>query len=96
VGLFFIDTGTGQVATHHQLIEAGVAPASELPPRPWHRVQGSVDASTMWFAVMRKQERGVYIGTLVLRHSDHHTLLLEQGWEDVPVEDIGVAPADPV
>ena len=62
----------------------------ELPPRPWHRVQGSIDASTMWFAVMRKQERGVYIGTLVLRHTDHHTLLQRQGWEEVPIEEIGV------
>jgi hypothetical protein len=92
VGLFFIDTGTGQVATHRQLIEAGVAPQDELPPRPWHRVQGSIDASTMWFAVMRKQERGVYIGTLVLRHTDHHTLLAQRGWEEVPIEEIGVVP----
>jgi hypothetical protein len=90
VGLFFIDTGTGQIATHRQLIDAGVAAADSLPPRPWHKVQGSVDASTMWFAVMRKQERGVYIGTLVLRHSDHHTLLGEQGWEEVPIEQIRV------
>jgi hypothetical protein len=91
VGLFFIDTGTGQVATHRQLIEAGVAPDDALPPRPWHRVHGSVDASTMWFAVMRKRERGVYIGTLVLRHTDHHTLLAQQGWEEVPIGEIGVA-----
>jgi hypothetical protein len=90
VGLFFIDTGTGQIATHRQLIDAGVADTDALPPRPWHRVQGSVDASTMWFAVMRKQERGVYIGTLVLRHGDHHTLLARQGWEEVPIEEIGV------
>jgi hypothetical protein len=92
VGLFFIDTGTGQVATHPQLIEAGLTATDALPPRPWHRVQGSVDASTMWYAVMRKQERGVYIGTLVLRHADHHTLLGEQGWEEVPIEEIGVGP----
>ena len=43
----------------------------------------------MWYAVMRRQERGVYIGALVLRHGDHHTLLLERGWEEVPVEEIG-------
>jgi hypothetical protein len=94
VGLFFIDTATGQVATHRQLIDAGVADTDALPPRPWHRVQGSVDASTMWYAVMRKQERGVYIGTLVLRHGDHHTLLGRQGWEEVPIEEIGVDPAN--
>ena len=78
------------MATHRQLIDAGVADADARPPRPWHRVQGSVDASTMWYAVMRKQERGVYIGTLVLRHGDHHTLLGRQGWEEVPIEEIGV------
>jgi hypothetical protein len=92
VGLFFIDTATGQVATQRQLMDAGVAGADGLPPRPWHRVQGSVDASTMWFAVMRKRERGVYIGTLVLRHGDHHTLLGEQGWQEVPIAEIGVEP----
>jgi hypothetical protein len=94
VGLFFIDTGTGQVATHRQLIAAGVSDADGLPPRPWHRVQGSVDASTMWYAVMRKQERGVYIGTLVLRHGDHHTLLSQTGWAEVPIAEIGVDPAN--
>jgi hypothetical protein len=97
VGLFFIDTDTGQVATHRQLIDAGVAGRDALPPRPWHRVQGSIDASTLWFAVMRRQERGVFIGTLVLRHSDHHALLLERGWEDVPIGEIaveGVRPSD--
>ena len=46
------------------------------------------DASTMWYAVMRRQERGVFIGTLVLRHIDHHASLLEQGWEEVPVDEI--------
>jgi len=70
-----------------------VADTDALPPRPWHRVQGTVDASTMWYAVMRKRERGVYIGTLVLRHGDHHTLLGRQGWEEVAIEEIGVDPA---
>ena len=52
-------------------------------------MQGTGDASTMWYAVMRKQERGVFIGTLVLRHSDHHASLLERGWDEVPIETIG-------
>jgi hypothetical protein len=91
VGLFFIDTGTGQVATQHQLIDAGIADRLGIPPRPWHRVQGTQDASTMWYAVMRKRERGVFIGTLVLRHGDHHTLLGKSGWEEVPIETIGTA-----
>jgi len=61
----------------------------EAAPRPWLRIQGSGDATTMWFAVMRRQERGVYIGTLVFRHGDHHTLLRERGWEEVPIDEIG-------
>ena len=89
---FFIETSTGQVATQRQLVEAGLAKPDELPPRPWHRVQGTGDASTMWFAVMRKQEKGVYIGTLVLRHGDHHASLLEGGWEEVSVGDISAGP----
>jgi hypothetical protein len=88
VGLFFIDTGTGQVATQRQLIEAGVAGSDGVPPRPWHRIQGSSDATTLWFAVLRRRERGVFIGTLVLRHGDHHALLLGRGWEEVPIDEI--------
>ena len=90
MGLFFIDTDTGQVATHRQLVDAGIVPRDALPSPPWHRIQGTRDASTMWYAVMRKREKGVFIGTLVLRHSDHHALLLQQGWEEVDVDDIGV------
>jgi hypothetical protein len=85
---FFIDTESGQVATLRQLVEAGVVRPADQPPRPWHRVQGTRDASTMWYAVLRKQERGVYIGTLVLRHTSHHASLLESGWEEVAVEEI--------
>jgi hypothetical protein len=85
---FFIDTRSGQVATQRQLVEAGIARADEQPPRPWHRVQGTRDASTMWYAVMRKRERGVYIGTLVLRHTSHHASLLDGGWEEVAIEEI--------
>ena len=90
MGVFFIDTTHGTVATQHQLVAAGVAPPHGIAPRPWLRVQGTGDASTMWYAVMRKRERGVFIGTLVLRHSPHHALLLASGWEEVPVEAIGV------
>ena len=60
----------------------------EQPQLPWHRIQGTRDASTMWYAVMRKREKGVYIGTLVLRHGDHHASLLAGGWEEVAVGDI--------
>jgi hypothetical protein len=85
---FFIDTATGQVATLRQLVASGVAEESGTPPRPWHRIQGTGDATTMWYAVMRKQERGVFIGTLVLRHTDHHASLLQQGWQEVEVDEI--------
>lgn len=85
---FFIDTDTGQVATQRQLIDAGIAPETGVPPRPWHRVQGTGDASTMWYAVLRNRERGVYIGTLVLRHQDHHASLLARGWEEVAISEI--------
>jgi hypothetical protein len=93
MGKFFIDTANGQVATQHQLIEAGVASRDGDVPRPWLRIQGTGDASTMWYAVMRKAERGIFIGTLVLRHSPHHALLLESGWEEIPHEEIGVGAA---
>ncbi len=59
-----------------------------MPPRPWFRVHGTGDATTLWYAVMRKRTRGVYIGTLALRHSDHHASLLQAGWHEVPVGEI--------
>jgi hypothetical protein len=88
VGQFFIDTGTGQVATHRQLTQTGVMPPSGVPPRPWHPVRGTGDASTMWYAVMRKRVREVFIGTLALRHSSHHASLLQQGWQEVSPDEI--------
>jgi hypothetical protein len=95
MGLFFIDVTSGQVATQRQLIAAGVAPDGDLPPRPWHRIQGTGDATTLWYAVMRKRTHGVFIGSLVIRHSDHHASLLDDGWEEVTVDEIrasGVTP----
>lgn len=86
--MFFIRTDTGQIATQRQLVEAGVAPESDPPPRPWFRIQGTGDATTMWYAVMRKQTRGVFIGSLCIRHSDHHALLLQRGWQEVEVAEI--------
>jgi hypothetical protein len=91
VDRFFIDTQTGRVATRRQLVQAGVAPETELPPRPWFPIRGDSDASTLWYAVMRKKERGVYIGTLCIRHTDWHASLLGKGWEEVPVGDIGLS-----
>jgi hypothetical protein len=92
MGVFFIDTDHGTVATQRQLIDADIASPDGEVARPWLRIQGTGDASTMWYAVMRKRERGVFIGTLVLRHSPHHALLMEQGWEELAVADI--SPSD--
>jgi hypothetical protein len=91
VASFFIDTSTGQVATGRQLDEAGLSDPIDGPPPPWFRIQGTSDAITMWYAVMRKQTKGVYIGALCIRHSDHHASLQEQGWEEVPIAEIGVS-----
>jgi hypothetical protein len=90
VSAFFIDTSTGRVATRGQLVDAGVvAPDAAAPPRPWHPVRGDRDASTLWYAVMRKAVKGVFIGTLCIRHSDHHASLLQAGWQEVPLAEIG-------
>ena len=87
---FFIDTDTGRVATPRQLVEAGIADEAGIAPRPWHPIQGTRDATTRWYAVLRKRERGVYIGTLALRHAAHHASLLQQGWQEVAIDEIGV------
>jgi len=90
VGVFFVNTQDGRVATRSQLADAGLVDEHEKPVRPWHRIQGPSDASTMWYAVLRKRERGVFIGTLCIRHPDRQTLLEQQGWEEIPVPEIGV------
>jgi hypothetical protein len=89
VGVFFVNTEDGRVATRTQLTEAGLVDEHDRPPRPWHPIQGPDDASTMWYSVLRKRERGVFIGTLCIRHTDRKNLLEESGWEEVPVAEIG-------
>jgi hypothetical protein len=89
MGVFFIDTSSGRVATQHRLIADGVSAGSDPPPRPWLRIQGTSDATTMWYAILRRRERQAWLGTLVMRHSDHHARLLGQGWEEVDLEEIG-------
>lgn len=59
-----------------------------IPPRPWFRIQGTGDATTMWYAVLRRREKSIFIGTLVFRHSHHHSLLLQRGWEEISVDEI--------
>jgi hypothetical protein len=89
VGAFFVNTLDGRVATRAQLTEAGLVDERVKPVKPWHPIQGPSDASTMWYAVLRKRERGVFIGTLCIRHTGRQTLLEERGWEEVPIDLIG-------
>lgn len=90
VSRFFVNTQDGRVATVGQLEESGLLGDAEVPPPPWHPIQGPPDASTMWYAVMRKRVRGVFIGTLCIRHLERKASLEAQGWIEVPVEAIGV------
>jgi hypothetical protein len=88
--VFFIDYESGRVATRRQLTGAGIVEEGEQPPRPWHPIKGPSDASTMWYAVMRKRTRGIFIGTLCIRHTGRQASLEAEGWEEIPVPDIGV------
>ena len=70
-------------------MEAGIGDSVDQPPRPWHPIQGTRDATTMWYAVMRKEVRpGVFIGALCFRHSGHQASLVHGGWHEVPVDEI--------
>ena len=88
--VFFIDTQRGRVATHRQLGEAGLLDEVERPPPPWHPIRGPNDASTLWYAVMRKRTHGIFIGTLCIRHTGRQASLEREGWEEVPLPEIGV------
>jgi hypothetical protein len=90
VGVFFVNTEDGRVATRNQLAEAELVDEFDKPVNPWHPIQGPSDASTMWYAVLRKRERGVFIGTLSLRHTGRQASLEARGWEEIPVAEIGV------
>lgn len=76
------------MATRRQLVEAGMTDSQEVPVAPWHQIRGPSDASTMWYAVLRKRERGVFIGTLCIRHTGRQASLEQRGWEAVGVEAI--------
>jgi hypothetical protein len=93
VSVFFVNTQDGRIATRGQLTDAGLVDELDTPVRPWHPIQGPDDASTMWYAVLRKRERGVFIGTLCIRHTGRQALLEARGWEEVPVGRIGLGQA---
>ena len=78
------------MATRRQLVVAGLADREEVPVPPWHPIRSPSDASTMWYAVLRKRERGVFIGTLCIRHTGRQASLEAAGWAEVPIEEIGV------
>jgi len=87
---FFVNTQDGRVAVRRQLAEAGLVDDEEKPVDPWHPIQGPSDASTMWYAVLVKQMRGVFIGMLCIRHLTRQASLEADGWVEVPVDSIGV------
>jgi hypothetical protein len=39
---------------------------------------------------MRRREREIFIGALCVRHQGRHASLLEAGWEEIPISEIGV------
>jgi hypothetical protein len=90
VSVFFVNTQDGRVATLRQLAEAGLVDADRKPVAPWHPIQGPSDASTMWYAVLTKRERGIFIGTLCIRHTERLPSLEANGWREVPVAEIRV------
>ena len=57
--------------------------------KPWHPIQGPSDASTMWYSVLRKRARGVFIGSLCVRHTGRQASMEEAGWEEVALDEIG-------
>jgi hypothetical protein len=88
VSRFFVNTQDGRVAARSQLVEAGLADDDGKPVAPWHPIQGPGEESTLWYAVLRKRERDVFIGTLCIRHSERQASLERSGWTEVPVPDI--------
>ena len=85
---FFVNTQDGRVATRSQLSDAGLVDDDGKPVAPWPPIQGPGGESTLWYAVLRKRERGVFIGTLCIRHSTRHASLQAAGLEDVPIDRI--------
>jgi hypothetical protein len=91
MGVFYIDTNSGDFATHEQLREHDLLDRDNRSKPPWHRIQATSDASTLWYALMRKPTRGIWLGALVMRSADHYQKLLREGWEEVPPERVGAS-----
>jgi hypothetical protein len=91
MGMFYIDTSSGDFATHEQLREHDLLDRDTRPVPPWHRIQATSDASTLWYSLMRKHTRGIWLGAVVMRSSDHRQKLLGEGWEEFPAERVGAS-----
>jgi hypothetical protein len=91
MGMFYIDTEAGDFATHTQLETHGLLDRDGRARPPWHRIQATSDASTLWYALMRKRSHGIWLGALVMRSADHYKKLLGEGWEEVPPERTGTS-----
>jgi hypothetical protein len=89
--MFYIDTASGDFATHSQLAAHGLLDEDGHARPPWHRIQATSDASTLWYALLRKRSRGVWLGALAMRGADHHAKLLREGWEEIPPQRTGVS-----
>ena len=92
MSVFLVNYRDGRVATRRQLRAAGMIDERGDPVAPWHPIQGPSDASTMWYALMRKRERGIFIGTLCFRHGGRLASMEAAGWHEVPLEEIGLEP----
>src|SRR5829696_8805328 len=97
MGMFYIDVESGSFATDELLRQHDLLDADGRGRPPWHRIQSTSDASTLWYALMRKRSQGIWLGALVMRSADHYAKLLGEGWEEVPPErtgaSLGAAPA---
>ncbi|MEA2478759.1 MAG: hypothetical protein QOJ07_681 [Thermoleophilaceae bacterium] len=94
MGAFYIDTSSGDFATHDQLRRHDLLDRDGRAQPPWHQIQATGDASTLWYALLRKHTRGIWVGALVMRTSDHRQKLLGEGWEEVPPERAGASLGD--
>jgi hypothetical protein len=49
-----------EFATHAQLREHELLDRDGHAEPPWHKLQATRDASTLWYALMRKRTRGIW------------------------------------
>ena len=91
MGMFYIDTSAGAFATHEQLRTHGLLDRDGHSEPPWHRIQATSDASTLWYALLRKHTRGIWLGAVVMRSADHYAKLLGEDWEEVPAARVGAS-----